>query len=110
MASEDRVGAIIYTNDDVDSTALRCCLAHEDFVENPMACEEDVVETTEYEFDEEATPGERCSEVMYTQTNGIAPGLVARVVTVITGERIETSRAFVGDDVCCVEIMQGCAA
>ena len=35
---------------------------------------------------------------------------MARVVTVIEGERIETSTNLVSDDVCCVEIMQGCAA
>ena len=46
---------------------------------------------------------------MYTQTNKIAPGLIARVVTVIEGERMETSSNLVSDDVCCVEIMQGCA-
>ena len=42
------------------------------------------------------------------QTNKIAPGLMARVVTIIEGERIETDRNFVGDDVCCVELGLGC--
>ena len=88
MADENRVGAIIYTNDDIDSTPLRCCLAHEDFGENPSACDEEVVETTEYEYVEDAPEGMRCIEVMYTQTNKIAPGLMARVVTVIEGERM----------------------
>ena len=50
----------------------------------------------------------RCSEVTYSQTDKIAPGLMARVVTVIEGERIETGRVFVGDEVCCVELGLGC--
>ena len=50
----------------------------------------------------------RCSEVTYSQTNKIAPGLMSRVVTLIEGERMETDRNFVGDDVCCVELGLGC--
>ena len=67
MADETRVGAIIYTNDDVDSTALRCCLAHEDFMENPAACDDNEVVTMELEYNgDDAEPGMRCSEVTYT--------------------------------------------
>ena len=109
MSSETSVVAILYTNDDVDSTALRCCLAHDDFMENPAACDEDMVDSTELEYlGDEAPDGMRCAEVSFTQTNKIAPGLVARVVTVIEGEPMETGRIFVGDDRCCVELGQGC--
>ena len=109
MADETRVGAIIYTNDDVDSTALRCCLAHEDFTENPEACDENVVETFELMYLGDDQPDNmRCANITYSQTDKVAPGLVARVVTVIEGERTEVDREFVGDDVCCVELNQGC--
>ena len=54
MADVNRVGAILYTNNDIDSTPLRCCLAAEDFVENPSACDEEVLESTEYEYVEDA--------------------------------------------------------
>ena len=105
MASDSSVLAILYTNDDVDSTALRCCLAHDDFMENPSACDEQVVETMELEYNgDDAGEGMRCSEVTYSQTDKIAPGLVARVVTVIEGARMEISRVFVGDDICCVKL------
>ena len=57
MADDTRVGAILYTNNDIDSTPLRCCLAAEDFVENPSACFEQVVETTEYEYVDDAPEG-----------------------------------------------------
>jgi hypothetical protein len=33
---------------------------------------------------------------------------LARIVTVIEGERTETGRVFVGDNVCCVELGLGC--
>ena len=57
MTEDDRVGAIIYSNNDIDSTPLRCCLAADDFVENPNACDEEIVETTEYEYVEDAPEG-----------------------------------------------------
>ena len=57
MTEDDRVGAIVYSNNDIDSTPLRCCLAFDDFVENPNACDEEVVETTEYEYVEDAPEG-----------------------------------------------------
>lgn len=55
--SGDIVQAIIYTNDDVESTALRCCLAASDFSENPNACDEDVTTFDEYEFFPGNPPG-----------------------------------------------------
>ena len=100
----DVVAGIIYTNDEVDSTALRCCLAATDFNENPNACEEDVTTYDEFEYDPTGEDGERCTQISYSQTNKNAPGLVARVVTVIFGEPVELSRSFVSDDVCCTEI------
>ena len=67
MADETRVGAIIYTNDDVDSTALRCCLAHEDFTENPEACDENVVETFELMYlGDEQPDNMRCANITYS--------------------------------------------
>ena len=51
MATEDTVGAITYSAEDVDSTALRCCLASADFYENSNACMDEVIELEEYEFD-----------------------------------------------------------
>ena len=33
---------------------------------------------------------------------------MSRVVTLIEGERMESDRNFVGDDVCCVELGLGC--
>ena len=104
----DIVSAIIYSNDDVDSTALRCCLAATDFVENPNACDEDVTTYDEYEYDPEGEDGMKCTQISYSQTDKIAPGLLARRVTVIEGEPVELSRSFVSDDVCCQEIQQGC--
>jgi hypothetical protein len=53
----DVVAGIIYTNEDVDSTALRCCLATTDFSENPNACDEDVTTYDEYEYDPEGEDG-----------------------------------------------------
>ena len=53
----DIVTAILYSNDDVDSTALRCCLAAEDFSENPNACDEDTTFYDDYEFDPEGPDG-----------------------------------------------------
>ena len=57
----DVVAGIIYTNDDVDSTALRCCLAATDFNENPNACDEDVTTYDEFEYDPTGEDGERCT-------------------------------------------------
>ena len=53
----DVVAGIIYNNEDVDSTALRCCLAATDFSENPNACDEDVQTYDEYEYDPEGPDG-----------------------------------------------------
>ena len=108
MATETEVGAITYTAEDTPSTALRCCLASEDFPENVMACMEEVVESEEYEFDPNAPPGEQCIKVDYTQTNANAPGAIARIITVVFGDREETGRSFVGNEVCCLEIDEGC--
>ena len=57
----DVVAGIIYTNDEVDSTALRCCLAATDFNENPNACDEDVTTYDEFEYDPTGEDGERCT-------------------------------------------------
>ena len=83
---------------------MRCCLAAGEFTENPNACDEETTTTVEYEYDELADEGERCSRVIYSQTNKNAPGTLARVVTVIFGEKIEQGRSFTDDATCCIEI------
>ena len=108
MATETEVGAITYSAEDTPSTALRCCLASEDFPENSMACMEEVVESEEFVFDPNAPPGEQCIKVDFTQTNRNAPGAIARVITVVFGDKTETGREFVGNDVCCLELDEGC--
>ena len=102
------VGAITYSTDSTPSTALRCCLASEDFYENVNACAEEVVESEEYVFDPTAPPGQQCIKIDYTQTNANAPGAIARIITVVFGEREEVGRSFVGNEVCCLEIDEGC--
>ena len=77
-------------------------------MENPNACDEETTTTVEYEYDEFADEGEGCFEVVYTQTNKNAPGTLARIVTVVFGEKIEQSRSLTDDAVCCVEINLGC--
>ena len=69
---------------------------------------EEVVESEEYVFDPTAPEGEQCIKVDYTQTNANAPGAIARIITVVFGDREETGRSFVGNDVCCLEIDEGC--
>ena len=66
MATEDTVGAITYSTDDVDSTALRCCLAANDFYENSNACMDQVIQLEEYQFDPTAPNGEQCIKISST--------------------------------------------
>ena len=66
MATETEVAAVIYTNEDVDSTPFRCCLAVDDFSENLNACDQDVTTYEEYEYDPDGPPGMRCTEISYS--------------------------------------------
>ena len=94
MATETEVAAVIYTNEDVDSTPFRCCLAADDFIDNINACDEEVTTFDEYEYDPSGPPGMRCTEISYSQTDSTAraPGAIARIITIMTGEPVETSR------------------
>ena len=85
MATEDTVGAITYSAEDVDSTALRCCLASADFYENSNACMDEVIELEEYEFDPTAQEGEQCLKITSNQVNKNAPGTISRAITVVFG-------------------------
>ena len=100
----DDLGSLVtlaYDVVDVASTPLRCCLAAGDFAENINACQEDVEEFEEFEYDPDAPDGQKCAKVTYQQTNADAPGLISRVVTILVGEAEEIAREFVSDDVCC---------
>ena len=105
---DDIVTNIVYTNESVETTALRCCLAADDFSENANACDEMEEEFKEYEFDPDAPEGEQCIEKDMLRPDKIAPGLIARVVTVVFGTPEEQDRRFVSNDVCCAEIQEGC--
>ena len=103
----DGVGSLVtlaYDVVDAASTPLRCCLASGDFAENANACEEDVEQYEEFEYDPDAPDGLKCSKVTYEVTNENAPGLISRVVTVVFGEPEEIAREFVSDEVCCDEL------
>jgi hypothetical protein len=85
MATEDTVGAITYSAEDVDSTALRCCLASADFYENSNACMDEIIELEEYEFDPTAPEGEQCLKITSNQVNKNARGTISRAITVVFG-------------------------
>ena len=56
----DGVGSLVtlaYDVVDAASTPLRCCLASSDFAENSNACQEDVEEYEEFEYDPDAPDG-----------------------------------------------------
>ena len=62
----DIVKAIIYTNEDVESTPFRCCLAVNDFTENVNACDEEVTTYEDYEYNPDGPNGMRCTEISYS--------------------------------------------
>lgn len=48
--------------DVIETTPLKCCLAADDYADNPFACTEDVQEYDEYEFDEKTNECTRISK------------------------------------------------
>jgi hypothetical protein len=46
----DNVGAVRYSMDVIETTPLKCCLAADDYADNPFACDEDVKSFAEYEY------------------------------------------------------------
>ena len=66
MATATEVAAVIYTNEDIDSTPFRCCLAIDDFSENLNACDQEVTTYEEYEYDPTGPDGMKCAEISYS--------------------------------------------
>jgi hypothetical protein len=57
------VGAVRYSMDVIETTPLKCCLAADDYADNPLACTEDVQEYDEYEYVEKDN---NCIRISYS--------------------------------------------
>ena len=75
---------ITYTTAYQESSALRCCLAHEEWIENKQACTSQSDETRVYTWD--TLNGGSCTYASCTTTNYYLPGTSSRDPIWVTGD------------------------
>ena len=92
------VGVITYSSVHYDSTPLRCCLAHDEWRENPEACITQEDEEFTYTYNDPICTKDTC-----TRTNLYMPNSGLRdLVLVLAGDMCAFTRTeTVSPDICC---------
>ena len=105
--NSNEVAAIFFDTVYTESTLLRCCLAEEDFRENPLACAYQTETVSTYELNE---AGE-CIETTCDRIDTYLPndGSSRALIFYKEGEECTpTGSTTVGKDICCIEAQLGC--
>ena len=110
IAPDGSTFSIEYESFSVPSSAIRCCLASDDFAENVNACGQEEVTYDEWVYDDTKPPGDRCEKVSFTRTDATLRGVMGLVTRIIEeGVPTEISRVTVDESECCLNIDEGCA-